>query len=145
MAMEVPRLRPAWWLVMVGLSAMLSLNYVLPLLNTPVAEYTPFHTHLLIGGSAAGRAWLLTHHQHGLSNVPPMPPTAAAPSDVPTLTSGAAAGDLLSVGAGAGALLADFAWPAAQLPGLVWALLLPAALLLTGRTLTPPYRPPRPA
>ena len=55
---------------MLGLSATLSLNAVLPLLSAGAREYSPFHTHLLLGGTAADRAWLLAHHAHGQ---PPRP------------------------------------------------------------------------
>ena len=146
---------------MLGLSAMLSLNYVLPLLNTSVSEYLPFHTHLLIGGSAADRAWLLIHHQHHLVQTPattlsaqPTAAPAVSSNDTATtpalaagasvISGGSSLGEVVSLGAG-GALLADFAWPAAQTPLALWALLVPAALLLLTVSPPPPDRPPRPA
>jgi hypothetical protein len=144
--MPLPRLRAAWWIVMVGLSAMLSLNFVLPLLNVSAGEYTPFHLHVLVGGTAAQRAWLLTHHQHGY--VPAAPaitaPAATTPSDkAPSIiNTGNSLGDLLSLSA-AGPLLVAAAELAVKAPLPVWALLLAAALLLPGLTPPPPDRPPR--
>ncbi len=128
---------------MLGLCASLSLNYVLPMLNTQAAEYTPFHTHLLLGGSAADRAWLLAHHTHGLAQ--PAPAPTALPDHGPTIVS---AGDALTgllSGAAGGELLGAFDWPAALVPLALWALLLPAALFLLGLASPPPQQPPRPA
>jgi hypothetical protein len=145
-SLSLPRLRFAWLVVMVGLSATLSLNYVLPLLNTPAGEYTPFHTHLLIGGSAAGRAWLLTHHQHGViaPHVDQSAVTTPADGDNPTITNGGnSLTDLASLAGGA--LLTPLEWPSAEFPLALWALALPAALLYLAWRATPPDRPPRPA
>jgi len=127
---------------MVGLSASLSLNYVLPLLNAQAAEYSPFHTHLLLGGSAADRAWLLAHHTHGL---PHAPAAASLPDHAPTIfTTGGGLTSLLS-GAAGGELLGAFDWPAALAPLVLWALLVPAALFCLCLLAPPPEQPPRPA
>lgn len=130
---------------MLGLSAHLSLSVVLPLLRANAGEFTPFHTHVLAGGTPAARAWLLTHHIHNL-----MPSsTALAPStapSAPTLTNvSPSLLDLLSLAAGGPALLGAGDQPQPWLPLALWALLLAPALLLLGRTAPPPDRPPRPA
>lgn len=143
--MPIPRLRRAWWLVMLGLSATLSLHYVLPLLTTAAGEYSPFHTHLLYGGTAADRAWLLAHHPHG-QPAAPLDPAPAAPPDAPGVTVTSAGGgllDLLNLAAGSGALLGAFDWPHPTVPLALWLLLIPAGLTLLGLTAPPPDRPPR--
>ena len=145
--MPVPRLRFAWWFVMLGLSASLSLNYVLPLLNAQAAEYTPFHTHLLLGGSAADRAWLLAHHSHGAhqTQTDQTPAAAALPDQGATIINGGDGLSAVLAGAAGGELLAALDWPDALPPLALWALLVPAALFFLGLAAPPPVQPPRPA
>lgn len=130
---------------MLGLSATLSLNFVVPLLSTGAGEYSPFHTHLVLGGTAADRAWLLAHHSHGQPQ-PASAPTTHPAAHGPTLTNfSSSLLDLLSLAAGGAALLGAFDWPHPTVPLALWLLLVPAALLLLGLTAPPPDRPPRPA
>ncbi|MCC7358493.1 MAG: hypothetical protein IT317_03400 [Anaerolineales bacterium] len=146
MATAAPlRLSVAWWIVLLGLSATLSLNGVLPLLRAGVGEFTPFHTHRLVGGTPAARAWLLTYHTHNPTPAPaPAAPNAA--SAAPTLTNVSnSLADLLSLAAGGPALLGAGDWPPPWLPPALWALLLPATLFRLGRAAPRPERPPRPA
>ncbi len=128
---------------MLGLSATLSLNTVLPLLSAGAGEYSPFHTHLLLGGTAADRAWLLAHHAHGQPQPAAAPSATPAPHGVTLTTTGSSLLDLLSLAAGGGALLGAFDWPHPTVPLALWLLLVPAALVLLGLASPPPDRPPR--
>jgi hypothetical protein len=141
------RLSFAWWLVMLGLSASLSLNYVSPLLDTRASQYSPFHTHLLLGGTAASRAWLLAHHPHQLSAVASAvgaDPVARSASANQLINAASSLSDLLHLST-IGAVLAAFAWPLVLAPLAVWVLLFPPRLARLGLRLSPPDRPPRPA
>lgn len=135
------RLSFGWWIVMLGLSASLSLNYVLPVLNAQAgafSAFSPFHPHVLYGGSAADRAWLLAHHTHD-----PAAPDAPA-TNATLISAGTGAADLHSLTAGQ-PLLGAFDWPHPLVPPALWLLLLPALVILLGLTAPPPDRPPRPA
>lgn len=130
---------------MLGLSASLSLNYVLPLLNVQAGTFSPFHTHVLYGGTAADRAWLLAHHAHDTAAPQPEAADPHAPVNPATVISaGTGAADLHSLAAGQ-PLLGAFDWPHPLVPLALWLLLLPALVTRLGLTAPPPDRPPRPA
>jgi hypothetical protein len=154
------RLRPTWWLVMWGLSASLSLNFVLPAFDHHAVEYSPFHSHVILGArSAAEREQALAEHQHGAGQ-----PHTHAPADTGAGASSAASavawpnptplvfatggwleGLLALSAAGAPDLLVSLDWSAPQPVFAVWFALLPAALFFLLRTSPPPIQPPRPA
>jgi hypothetical protein len=150
--MTTPANRLSWWIVLWGLIPALSLNTVLPALDHHAAEYSPFHSHIVLGAATpAERDALLADHHHGAGQPHSHEPAestgaagaVAAQSNLTVigarladgLLALAASADLQSMPAGLGLLP----------PLALWLVLLPAALFLAWTASPPLPQPPRPA
>lgn len=133
-----------------GLSASLSLNFVLPALDHHAAEYSPFHAHLVVGAlTTAEREQALAAHQHGGGQPHTHPASAAVlpmTGETPVVYATGLWESLLALGAGGvPELRVRLDWPVPPPLYAVWLVLLPAALCLVLRSSPPPIQPPRPA
>lgn len=139
--------RLSWWLVFWGLLTSLSLNWVLPAFDHHAAEYSPLHTHQVVGASGAQRGALLAAHTHGAGHPHDhhAPGTAASGSSAPTLVSLIALDGLLALVAHAADLVTAPGLPLPLPPVALWVIAGAAVILLLRPLRPPPERPPRSA
>jgi hypothetical protein len=141
--------RLSWWLTFWGLLTSLSLNWVLPAFDHHAAEYNPFHSHQVVGGSPAEREALLAAHHHGAGHAhdhhnPTMPAGTLAPeSDTPTLVSLRSLEGVLALVTQAVETVAAVAAPLPLLPPALWLAVGTLSFFLFRLPTRPPEAPPR--
>lgn len=149
--------RPAWWIALWGLISALSLNYALPAFDDHAADYSPFHSHVVIGAtSPAERSQVLANHTHTGGRTDTHPEAAGtAGASTPSATSTpdplqAAHGNATGYGGGlpcaacAGAcLLAGMNLLSASFPSPIWLVSGTALLFRAFPSASPPEQPPR--
>jgi hypothetical protein len=137
--------RLSWGLVFWGLLTSLSLNWVLPAFDHHAAEYSPFHTHQVVGASSVLRDALLAAHNHGAGHRHDHHASGPAPAGLPdpTVVSLSAFDGLLAVVAQVADLVLAPSLPLPLPPLAVWVTAGTVLILLLHLLSPPPEQPPR--